>query len=299
MPTHVETLSAIHDFAVVGAIDPTKALMGISATAGLIGSLGAISVVKQGEMGIRTFGDHPVLQSDIAAQVNLDIQAREKANKRLSARDRFEIRNTIIDELPEERLAEGIYKIVGPGPHLVPPLFGGIAKIPVNIRTSPVEDDFAVESNDGQQHLVKPSFMWRVRRDGDNPHHARFKINNDRRMSDRERDRELEQTIVWICLDGMAVALRNRSAENLQNLDSIELTNATREARAGKLLEFGVELVDILLRPVARTPEERLAQALESMSSDATRSGAAAVAIHDLTKADIVSMPPRNPTDAA
>lgn len=248
-------------------------------------------------MGIRTRSGAPLLKPEIAAPLAELITEREVVTGgTLPPTESAKLQQEYIEGLDEEIKHQGIYQVRGPGLVWLRPFIDKVVTVNVTHRTTPIPEGFDLESVDDRQFRIIPSVTWYVRSDGDNPYKARFKINNEKDNKDEKKDDELEQTVAWICARGLGIVLRNKTTEDLINHDPAEVTQGTRERCADELLDYGVELHDVRLKPVVRTPQEVLKQGIENTQhpSDAAMIPAAA-ALAEGDKGTILSLVPREP----
>jgi hypothetical protein len=183
---------------------------------------------------------------------------------------RKEVRHLPEDQriaITDDRSAEiGQFVILGPGRYLVAPLFRKVVKINVGDRADTVKG-LALESEEGQQYEAHPTFTWHVRRDGDNPWKARFRVNNEKDNRDKDRDLELKQAVIGICVDGLSQVLNGMPADRLIKLSGKDVIVPTQEICRDDLLYYGVGLRRVGLEPIRRTFPEVIAQSGQQNAS--------------------------------
>lgn len=182
--------------------------------------------------------------------------------RRLDKNERRKRVNEKIDGLPDEVAEEGIYQIAGQGIVPLIPFIDRAIKISVAHQTTPLET-FPLDSQDGVTVGVESAITWNVNPSGDNPYYATFRINNDKETKIKDKTKELEQTVAWICTQGMGLVLRGRSYQQLNAFDPKEVTASMQKVCRADLARFGVNLGMAWLNLPARTPAERIAQAIE------------------------------------
>jgi hypothetical protein len=176
----------------------------------------------------------------------------------------------------EEIEQNGRYQIEGPGVYVLWP-FDHIVKINVRDSTNPLPE-FDVESSDNRQFKVHSTITWHVRDDGDNPYKAIFNVNNEKDNKDKDKRLELQETVSGICAAGLGVVLSGRPSEELIKLDHREVNTSTREVCETPLIEYGVALKAVQLKPITRTSPEVLKQGIESSNNPAIAGAYAAAA---------------------
>ena len=214
-----------------------QSIMGAVALAAVVGR--AAAIVPQSDVGIRMRSGRPMLKKEYREFKKLPEEELE----------------TLSDNTPG-----GIYNIQNRRLIWMLP-FDHVVKVNVADRTSDPRP-FKMESQDKVQFEVNAAYTWFVRRDGDNPFRARFKVNNEKDNKDKDKDRELEQTVVSICNSGLRKVLSGSFADNFMSIDDEYVDLNTREECKEPLLKYGVSLKAVRLESVARTDAQVLAQAM-------------------------------------
>jgi regulator of protease activity HflC (stomatin/prohibitin superfamily) len=199
----------------------------------------AFKVIPQGDVGIRMRSGRPVLKDELHGLHEEEIAG-----------------------LPPEISNKGIYQIESKRIVWLRPFVDDVVKVNVTDRTSDPRA-FYIESSEDCKFQIDAAFGWYVRRDGDNPFKARFNVNNEKRdSSDKDKDRELEQTVVSICNSGLRRVLSGRSIDSLLNINDEEVQTNTRVQCKDKLLNYGVALKDVRIESVARVDASIIAKAI-------------------------------------
>ncbi|MDL2362952.1 MAG: SPFH domain-containing protein [Patescibacteria group bacterium] len=270
----------------------------------------SFTIVHQSEMGVRTRGGAPMLKPEISNRILQEIcdelpERRIRCLSQINQLPKDERRERInekIDELPEEIREEGIYRIVGRGVVWLRPFIDHVPKINVADQTT-VISPFELESEEDTQMLVTPSVTWRVRSDFDNPFKALFNINNEKESRLKNKTQELEQTVEWICSEGLGLVLGDWTYQRLKKLstsDKAEITRKTKELCDKDMLKYGTQIEAVRLKPSARTAAERLAQAIEKNPDSADAGIIGGIATSRRVGRRVMQLvPPSAPPDAA
>jgi hypothetical protein len=189
---------------------------------------GVLKIVHEGDMGIVMSSGIPHLKEQY---------------KNLSQKD--------LDSLYADEETDGIYDIRGPGRVWLRPFVDKVVIVNCRDRVAHV-DPYEIEARDGQM-VIKPAFCWYVRPDGDNPYKAWFNVYNEKDNEDERKIFELEQRLSGICVRGLEHVLRGKSREELININHIEASELTIENTQQELLDYGVTLKDVMLKPFSRS----------------------------------------------
>jgi|GEM_PF-5255784 len=199
----------------------------------------AFKIIPQGNVGIHMRSGRPLLKDEF---------------KGLSEEE--------LAGLPPEMAQNGIYQIESKRLVWLRPFIDDVVMVNVSDRTSDPRA-FFVESSEDCKFQVDAAFGWYVRRDGDNPYKARFNVNHEKRdNNDKDKDRELEQTIVSICNSGLRRVLSGRTIDSLLNIQDEEIQLNTRVQCKDRLLNYGVAIKDVRIESIARVDASIIAKAI-------------------------------------
>jgi hypothetical protein len=252
--------------------DPTKLIVAIPALVIGIGAASkACTIVHQGEMGVRFRRGMPLLQPEYEdlLQANMSLLLSEEEREALTREKRDDMIQAMRAELSPEQLEAGIYRTEGQGVKWFFPGIGNVLKISVAANTSALstsQNPILVETRDKKQYVSENArATWHVSRDGDNPYKALVKLNNEKDNKDKDKLKELTETVVSICMRGLSRVLGDMESEKLEvyHDEATEvITNQVREKCQDELGEYGVNLRSVWLPQVVRAGEQILKEGL-------------------------------------
>ena len=151
---------------------------------------------------------------------------------------------------------EEVYRQYGPGIRMRVPIWETVQAISVQHRNNDLDILTVDPYSGGPQICVKSSISWRVSTDTVAVHNALFLAQNEA---------ELTRIVVNLCGAGLLEVLsRVERIESVKDVDSDAVIDATRSVCTGPLREYGVELIDMQIQSLNRSPAQVLADGIKS-----------------------------------
>lgn len=258
------------EFVQAGIMTNPQQLLGTIAGALMVGGTltKGCTVVHQGEMSLRLRRGSPRLKPEYEELLKEQVDMLDPdGTSNYSREDRDELVDLMIDGLTEEQREQGVYRIKGRGIKLFIPGFEKVVKINVAHNTSALsQKPIDITSREKIRYQSEgATATWQVSRKGDNPYKALIKLNNEKDNKDKDKLKELTETVASISRRGLSRVLGGMSAEDLDKFhdqDTELITKLVREKCQDDLWEWGVNLHRVWLPQVVPVGEEILKEGL-------------------------------------
>jgi hypothetical protein len=285
-------MSVSHEIAhTAGHFDPKK-FIAEAAPVVITGATIAkcFTIIHQSEMGVRFSAGSPKLKPEYHIELIDRLEKQGIVYDHLAKEERDVEVEKMVKELPEEIASKGVYQIEGRGIKLLKP-WEKIVKINVAHHATPLEtEDKMVEvwTPDEKKFVVPGDFVWRVRRNGDNPHKALVNINNEKDNKDKNKLKELGQAAASICRNGLGKVLADKKELDLRDFHKErrpkEIADEINSISLEDEDEYGIIIDRVFISQPVPVDAQILANAIKDRKVDTTE--LAALVAKELNKAD-------------